>query len=52
VWYRDSESTIIGFIIPESATGIVTTSDICRFEGVTELALYNLVETMGFCHYY
>jgi hypothetical protein len=35
---RASESTIIGLIIPESATGIVTTSDICRFQGVTALA--------------
>jgi hypothetical protein len=36
---RASESTIIGHIIPESATGIVTTFDICRFQGVTALAL-------------
>jgi hypothetical protein len=33
-----SESTIIGIIIPESAAGIVTTVDICRFKGVTALA--------------
>jgi hypothetical protein len=36
---RASESTIIGHIIPGSATGIVTTFDICRFQGVTALAL-------------
>jgi hypothetical protein len=39
---RASESTIIGLIIPESATGIVTTFDICRFQGVTALALTTL----------
>jgi hypothetical protein len=47
---RASESTIIGLIIPESASGIVTTFAICRFQGVPALALYKLVETMGFCH--
>jgi hypothetical protein len=36
---RASESTIIGLIIPEPATRIVTTFDICRFQGVTALAL-------------
>jgi hypothetical protein len=37
------KSTIIGLIIPESATGIVTTFDICRFQGVTAaLALTTL----------
>jgi hypothetical protein len=36
---RASERTIIGLIITESATGIVTTFDICRFQGVTALAL-------------
>jgi hypothetical protein len=39
---RASESTIIGLIIPESAKGIVTTFDICRFQGVTALALTTL----------
>jgi hypothetical protein len=39
---RASESTIIGLIIPESARGIVTTVDICRFQGVTALALTTL----------
>jgi hypothetical protein len=39
---RASESTIIGLIIPESATGIVTAFDICRFQGVTALALTTL----------
>jgi hypothetical protein len=39
---RASESTIIGLILPESATGIVTTVDICRFHGVTALALTTL----------
>jgi hypothetical protein len=39
---RTSESTIIGLIIPESATGIVTTFDICRFQGATALALTTL----------
>jgi hypothetical protein len=39
---RASESTIIGLIIPESATRIVTTFDICRFQGVTALALTTL----------
>jgi hypothetical protein len=54
VVYRASESTTIGLIIPQSATRIVTTFDICRFQGVTALAIssYNLVETMGFCHSY
>jgi hypothetical protein len=36
---RASESTIVGLIIPESAMGIITTFDICRFQGVTALAL-------------
>jgi hypothetical protein len=36
---RASERTITGFIIPESATGIVTRFDICRFQDVTALAL-------------
>jgi hypothetical protein len=36
---RASESTIIGLTISESATEIVTTFDICRFQGVTALAL-------------
>jgi hypothetical protein len=35
---RASESTIIGLIIPGSATGIVSTIDICRFQGVTAVA--------------
>jgi hypothetical protein len=35
---RASESTIICLIIPRSATGIVTTFDICRFQGVPALA--------------
>jgi hypothetical protein len=39
---RASESTIIGLMIPESATGIVITFDICRFQGVTALALTTL----------
>jgi hypothetical protein len=39
---RASESTIIGLIIPETATEIVTTFDICRFQGVTALALTTL----------
>jgi hypothetical protein len=39
---RASESTIIGLIIPESATRIATTFDICRFQGVTALALTTL----------
>jgi hypothetical protein len=40
---RASESTIIGLIIPESATGIVGEGrDICRFQGVTALALTTL----------
>jgi hypothetical protein len=42
VWYRTSENTIIGLIIPEAATGIVTTFDICRFQDVTALALTTL----------
>jgi hypothetical protein len=36
---KASESTIIGLIIPESATAIVTSFDICRFQGVPALAL-------------
>jgi hypothetical protein len=39
---RASESTIKGLTIPESATGIVTTFDICRFQGVPVLALTTL----------
>jgi hypothetical protein len=39
---RASESTIIGLIIPEPATRIVTTFDICRFQDVTALALTTL----------
>jgi hypothetical protein len=39
---RASESTIIGLVKPESATGIVTTFDIYRFQGVTPLALTTL----------
>jgi hypothetical protein len=39
---KASESTIIGLIIPESATGIVTTFDIRRFQGVNTLALTTL----------
>jgi hypothetical protein len=39
---RALESTIIGLIIPESATGTITTFDICRFQGVTALALTTL----------
>jgi hypothetical protein len=34
---KASESTVTGLIIPGSATGIVTTFDICRFQGVTAL---------------
>jgi hypothetical protein len=37
-----SKSTIIGLIIPESVSGIVTTCDICRFQDVTALALTTL----------
>jgi hypothetical protein len=40
---RASESTIIGLIIPGSATGIVTTFDICRFQGVPALAFTTLL---------
>jgi hypothetical protein len=39
---RASASTIIGLLIPESATGIITTFDICRFQDVTALALITL----------
>jgi hypothetical protein len=39
---RASESTIIGLIIAESATGIVKTFDICRFQRVTALALTSM----------
>jgi hypothetical protein len=39
---KASESTIIGLIIPESATGIVTTFDICRFQSVTALVFTTL----------
>jgi hypothetical protein len=39
---RASESTIIGLILQESATGMVTTFDICSFQGVTALALTTL----------
>jgi hypothetical protein len=43
VWYtRASELTITDLKIPESATRIVTTFDICRFQGVTALALTTL----------
>jgi hypothetical protein len=45
---RASESTIIGLIIPESARGIVTTFDICRFQDVTALALTTLWKPWGF----
>jgi hypothetical protein len=33
------KARFIGLIIPESASGIVRTFDICRFQGVTALAL-------------
>jgi hypothetical protein len=45
---RASESTIIGLIIAESASGIVTTFDICRFQGVTALALTMLWKPLVF----
>jgi hypothetical protein len=45
---RASESTIIGLIILESATGIVITFDICRFQGVTALALTTLWKPWDF----
>jgi hypothetical protein len=45
---RASESTIIGLIILESATGIVTSFDICRFQGVTALALTTLRKPLAF----
>jgi hypothetical protein len=44
----DPRSTIIGLIIPEPATGIVTTFDICRFQGVTALALTTLWKPLVF----
>jgi hypothetical protein len=43
---RTTESTIIGLIVPEPATRIVTTFDICRFQGVTALALTTLWEPL------
>jgi hypothetical protein len=45
---RATESTIIGLIIPEPATRIVTTFDICRFQGVTALALTTLWKPLVF----
>jgi hypothetical protein len=39
---KASEGTIIGLILPEPAMRIVTTFDICRFQGVTALALTTL----------
>jgi hypothetical protein len=39
---------IIGLIIPESAMGIATTFDICRFQGVTALALTTLWKPLVF----
>jgi hypothetical protein len=45
---RASESTIIDLIIPGSATGILKTFDICRFQGVTALALTTLWKPWAF----
>jgi hypothetical protein len=46
---RASESTIIGLIIPESATGIVTNFDIgLPFSKCDCTGSYNLVETIWF----
>jgi hypothetical protein len=42
---RATENTIIGLIIPEPATRIVTTFDICRFQGVTALAFVLFEDT-------
>jgi hypothetical protein len=45
---RASDNKIKGLITPESATGIVTTFDICRFQGVTALALTTLWKPLVF----
>jgi hypothetical protein len=45
---KASESTIIGLMIPGSATGIVKTFDICRFQGVTGLALTTVLKPWVF----
>jgi hypothetical protein len=48
VWQGLEASTIIDFIIPEPATGIVATFDIRRFQGVTALALITLWKPLVF----
>jgi hypothetical protein len=45
---RATESTIIGLIISEPATRIVTTFHICRFKDVTALALTTLWKPLVF----